>query len=1040
MRYLIILFLISLLPFQKIEASISIDTIKTAEEIDSKYGRDRINKSLTYYQLILSGSDNNDKLVKSFCYLQMGTLHYYVENNEKAKFYLDKTNSKALKRSVADSNIISRIYKLSTDLNYINRNFKETILAADTGILFQTYLQNPDSLLLCDLYYLKASSLKMQENFKQSISCIKKSLTYLRTSSSKQNWRRANNYKSMGGSYSNMNYYRLALKYFYKALNLYNPNSPSNLLASTYYYIGSINSSLGDYKLAEKNLKKAIEIYDEIYNGKHFNYTYYYNSLASAYKNLSETDSAFLYYHKSIQSANGYNLKTISLRYRNLAELYFKNNDLKNAEKHINKSIESADNLFDPMSHYRGEVYQFAAKYYIETDNLIKGYEFLETAFKIAQYKADERTTDLAECYKILSSYHLKNEDFENALIAIQKALIAISSQFNDLELLSNPSHLDGISKKSLYSYLLWKANIINESINNNNKIDLIQQLQIQRKALLSAADVANSIRLSLLSQEGKYWLTANNKEVYHLIIKNALALYSYTNDKEHLISAFEASERSKAGILLDLMNDAKLKDLNHLPDSILIKDQQLNDIKKTIEFKLHKTKHEIITDQKVIKKLQYDLFRINQKIQAHTTFTNQNFSSFNQAKFTIELVLLDSLQRNLNNKQVLLEYYLFDNNLYGIAITRNDIQIQKLNLDQEFYKNINSVVNYIRHLDYDVSSNGFNKFRTSSNKLYRKIVQPFEDILLDKELIIIPDDILLNLPFEVLITDLNKSSLNTPSYLILSNPIHYAYSTALLNFKSLKAPIGRNQVLAFAPDYNYEDFQDSSQIQILPPLPNITREVNQIADHFNIKSFKSKAANKENFLDNVSDFPIIHLAMHTKIDDENPSFSELVFSPSTEEVYNLYTNEIYDLELNASLVLLSACNTGSGKILKGEGIMSFARAFLFAGCHSLTLTLWSINDNTSTELIGNYYKYLSEGRSKSKALQLAKIKYLESADPLKSHPYFWAAYIQIGNNKPINPEHSSQALMYYLSLLILSLVVFTFRKQLKAMYTKKGE
>jgi CHAT domain-containing protein len=124
-----------------------------------------------------------------------------------------------------------------------------------------------------------------------------------------------------------------------------------------------------------------------------------------------------------------------------------------------------------------------------------------------------------------------------------------------------------------------------------------------------------------------------------------------------------------------------------------------------------------------------------------------------------------------------------------------------------------------------------------------------------------------------------------------------------------------------------------------------------------------------------------------------------MVFSPDISGINerSLNTYEIYNLKLKSDMVVLSGCNTGSGKLQKGEGVMSLARAFLYAGCPSIIMTLWSVEDASSSSIMIEFYKNIKNGYSKDEALRRAKISYLSKADPMKAHPYFWLGYVSIG-------------------------------------------
>lgn len=142
----------------------------------------------------------------------------------------------------------------------------------------------------------------------------------------------------------------------------------------------------------------------------------------------------------------------------------------------------------------------------------------------------------------------------------------------------------------------------------------------------------------------------------------------------------------------------------------------------------------------------------------------------------------------------------------------------------------------------------------------------------------------------------------------------------------------------------------------------------------------------------------------------------------------------IYGLDINAHLVVLSACETGYGKLNSGEGIMSLARGFLYAGCPGVVMTLWKVEDNQSTKIITSFYKYLADGKSKIEALQLSKLDYLKSSDPLFSHPYFWAGYVDIGNPDPliIKEKKNTWYILVVAIILILFAAFVTYKRNIK--------
>jgi CHAT domain-containing protein len=157
---------------------------------------------------------------------------------------------------------------------------------------------------------------------------------------------------------------------------------------------------------------------------------------------------------------------------------------------------------------------------------------------------------------------------------------------------------------------------------------------------------------------------------------------------------------------------------------------------------------------------------------------------------------------------------------------------------------------------------------------------------------------------------------------------------------------------------------------------------------------------------------------------------SELVFIPAKDSVNNglLNTYEIYNMRINAPLVVLSACNTGYGKLNKGEGIMSLTRGFLTAGAKSIVMTMWAVDDKTSSTLMKGFYTNLAAKQNIGDALNNAKLEYLNQSDDLKAHPYFWAGYIVLGNTSAtFEPYHPQTKYYIWIGMLVLVMVGVIF-------------
>ncbi|MEL6562774.1 MAG: CHAT domain-containing protein, partial [Bacteroidota bacterium] len=175
----------------------------------------------------------------------------------------------------------------------------------------------------------------------------------------------------------------------------------------------------------------------------------------------------------------------------------------------------------------------------------------------------------------------------------------------------------------------------------------------------------------------------------------------------------------------------------------------------------------------------------------------------------------------------------------------------------------------------------------------------------------------------------------------------------------------------------------------------------------------------------------ILHFAMHGLVDSKDSEKSRLVFTPVEDSVHDNYLHnfELYNLSIDAKLAVLSACNTGYGKLEGSEGVMSLARAFTYAGTKSVVMSQWPADDEATSVIMQSFYSYLADGKRKDDALRLAKLDYLAQADPSKRNPFYWNNFVVMGDVSPLVKDNTK--LYIYIGLFILGillLVVFGIR------------
>ena len=151
-----------------------------------------------------------------------------------------------------------------------------------------------------------------------------------------------------------------------------------------------------------------------------------------------------------------------------------------------------------------------------------------------------------------------------------------------------------------------------------------------------------------------------------------------------------------------------------------------------------------------------------------------------------------------------------------------------------------------------------------------------------------------------------------------------------------------------------------------------------------------------------LDDYRFIHFASHGFLDEIKPGRSGILLShtPQSKEDGILQIGEIMRLKLNADLVTLSACSTGLGKLVNGEGILGLTRSIFYAGARNVAVSLWNVNDSATATLMASFYRNLRQGLTKDEAMRQARLTLLHGPQRVWRHPYYWAAFVIEGEGR----------------------------------------
>lgn len=783
----------------------------------------------------------------------------------------------------------------------------------------------------------------------------------------------ANLYSNMGNAYRHKGDFTLAVEYFDEALKLLgNLNSTEAILRKieTLNRFALLENSRKNYSEASRLSNLAISEFSRHNLQQYITLHDIYITAAISFKNRKMADSSFFFIQQSLLLFDKHNYHSPQLHcdsYKHLAEYYLSTNQPELALK----AIRSAESIYIQSS--------IDSKYYFDIMVLNGNY------------------------------WKVRN-DFEKAVSYYQMALKYLQDQNgNDTLKIQHRSLLHTISLLNTLSdtYIAWYAQKKN-----------FLYLEFALKNLHELALVIHQIRQGYLSVESKLYLSDKESQVYSKGLDCAERLYSVTGQYQYLEEAFYFAEQSKSSVLLGVLSEEKAKKFAGIPDSLIEKESRL---KREIAFyneKVYEESIQLKPDQVKLDVWKSYLFNFSRQYELLKNTLDSDFPEYYSLKYKTNLSTIPSLQSSLDRNTTLLEYSLSDTSLFLFVINRKEVYFYRTQLNNALKDSLRNYINEFKNFDFSGQNHStYSLYYKRAFFLYQQLLSKVNQDKLKKNLVIIPDGLISYIPFEALVdkpSALPIKSFNNLNYLVYNYTISYAYSSSI--YSEMLGRGGKklwNKTLSVAPDYsarisqqakNTDEYKVRNYRNYLLPLPFALEEALMVCKLTRGNSSLGKDATKENFLEIANNYDILHLAMHTLIDDKNPLFSKLVFADNnlTNDNGFLNTNELFSLKLQAQLTVLSACNSGHGELKNGEGVMSLSRGFFYAGCPSLVITLWRVEDESGKTLMHYFYKNLLKSKSKSEALRLAKLNFLKSAQEQYKHPFFWSSYILIGNADPV--------------------------------------
>ncbi len=966
-------------------------------------------------------------------FFERATKFYKEAKYDSAKVYFEKSSiifieKKLLRKGIHSLNMCAsaswRSGKYDLGKEYLTKTLKIAKMNS-----FEKQPVIADSYEILGTIYIIQSKLDSAEIY------INKSLELKILNFGNEHIRLNSIYDKLGSLSRYKGYYDEAIEFHRNSLRISLMNFPANhrSVAVAYSNIANSYSDEGDFELALIYLKKALNIYEQ---NKENNYdmAITFSNIALNYFQIGDYEKSLFYNYNSIDIwTNEIVTKNIYLasNYYNIAEVNRKEKNYLIALQNYEKVIELSRELFGEKHKMISMAYTRMGEVHKSLGDNGKAYEFQNKALldniKLYGYKHPDVTT----CLIGIGNIYRENGNLDSASHYYQNAIESSINNFGNTALYSDlklkevisPIHLlESLVLKAETFYLLYSKNSTNNS-NIENALD----------TYLLALDLLEKMRMELQTESSKILLSDNYFGFFEKATNVALELYRQTKNQTYIEFAFKFSESNKANILHQSIFDSKAKLFSGIPDNLIKKEKELRvDLAfYNTELNKEKQKKDEAKDSSKIMRFEDNSFDLNIEYQELLSRFEKEYPKYYNMKYKNEVISVKDIQQRLDDYEVLLEYFVGDSTLFIFTIDKNNYDVYSGTSPEN--STIKKLINSIYNQDTD-------KYLESSYALYKKLIEPVEEKIKGKKVLLIPDGMLHYVPFDALLTEqVEKNARGDYSslpYLINDYNIRFGYSASMafneiVNYKLKLAEGGAESegFIGFAPVFAdttievdlvrreisivdtfnkdiYRSIKRSLLIEegIINPLPASEEEIKNIYEIFKNNNkpaeiyLHSTATEDLIKSEKVNKFKYVHLATHAFMNEKNPKLSGIVLTSDSlkEEDGVLYSEEIYNLDLNADLVVLSACESGLGEIVRGEGIIGFTRGLVFSGAKNIIVSLWNVLDESTAKLMTKLYKKILGGKSYADALRQSKLETIK--ENIDSPPRYWAPFILVGN------------------------------------------
>ena len=843
-----------------------------------------------------------------------------------------------------------------------------------------------------------------------------------------------------GVSFESKNYDDF-ISYSLKAFDVLS-NNPQGLdgikICNLYTTIGSGFTTMGDYAKGRIYLEEAESIFKKYRLTPDTEYINLINSLAITYGNLGLTEKENEYFNKGVELAK-YDKSLFSFNLINTYAIGLgKAGRTQKGEALLRQAMVRAKSLYGADSRYYAEMLNDYATYLLiyvnDPQNALKNYSICIDYLNHNIENKNLRNIVLPNYANAL----FRCGDADGALLKLQELLLNSDNTLNFEDPYRNPPADSLKADKTTLNILRIKYDILWSIYSKSSDQKALEAAALTSELMISLLD---KIRFNISEEDSRLILGNHFRDIYLTAIRDLDLCYRRTGKSIFLEKAFEFAEKSKVAGLLAATRELNAIQFN-IPANIADLEKSLQNNIGYFNARISAEYDKEAPNSNIVSELKGKLMiSIKARDSLLQTF-KKNYPGYYTLKYNSSVPSVKEIPSIIGRNNNYLNYVISDSDMYIFLVNRIKVEMYTFKIDSAFLDNLRAFRALLSDQSVSVNSRTkFNEYKKKGYDLYKMLIEPVRKSFISDNLIIAPDNILSYLPFETLLTkvdddhNLNYRDLN---YLMKDYNISYTYSATFMKELVKRENKAEKDLVAFAPVYARAINADSLFVGlhggtgVLYDLPEARQEAEYISKITGGKAYLFSHAKESVFKKVAASYSIIHLAMHTYLNDQNPMKSAMIFSQENDPPEDglLYTYEVYGIPMNAKMVVLSSCNTGNGLLSSGEGILSLARGFLYSGCQSVVMSMWEVDDKSGTEVMKMFYDNLMRGKSKSQALKASRTEYLKNASQLRSHPYFWASLVVYGENKPVYSKHWIPLIVVCILGVLASSVFIYLRKR----------